>query len=453
MQHQKLMVAFSKNKDIFGWFGDFGIGKSLAALAYIQLRSFRKVLVISTKTSILSTWVDEVTTHSDFKYVLLVGTRQQKLYAMKMGILHGRTSSGPYHADKKPVVIFLLNFDGVKNIYTELEELNPDFVLLDESTKIKSPKSMRTKILWSFGKHVERKGIMTGFPITESLQDLYSQIKFLDDGESLGKSYYSFLDTYFRKAGFKYYPRKKRIPQLMEKIKPFCIRVTNDVIKLPPKMYKTIHVDPTAQQIKLFDELNSMFRVEFGKVKVSTDYIFALLNKSLQICDGFIQDSEKNVEPMQTNKDPYLLDILEEIDPFKNKVLIWTAFLFSTRKLHRLLSKQYPKVQILSGETKNEHEVIDRFQNDTKHNILIATQKKASASITLTNCRYAVYYSNTWSYDERSNSEARIRRKGSERHQSIIYTDLTTKGTVEQKVLDCLLKKKNLVDELKEEFS
>jgi len=64
-----------------------------------------------------------------------------------------------------------------------------------------------------------------------------------------------------------------------------------------------------------------------------------------------------------------------------------------------------------------------------------------------------MYYSRNWSNDQKSNADARIRRKGSEKHKSIIYTDLFIKGSVEEAVMQCVDGKQNVVKELKKYFS
>ena len=106
----------------------------------------------------------------------------------------------------------------------------------------------------------------------------------------------------------------------------------------------------------------------------------------------------------------------------------------------------------LSGETDDPGAVVKTFQHSSRHDILVATLKKASESITLTSSRNAIYYSNNWSYDLRGNSEARIRRKGSEKHSHITYTDLYIKDSVEQLVYECLRSKENIVKRLKKYF-
>lgn len=451
MEHQKVMVKFALGKDYVGLFAEYGVGKSLVALAYIDKLKIHKTLIVSTKLSIQSTWPIEIKKHTNLKYVSLIGSKSQKLASLFYGIRISNMEDGHYHKGYKTPIIYLINYEGIKNIITDLVAIKFDLIVLDESTKIKSHKTQRTKLLWALGATIKKKIIMTGFPITEALYDVYSQIKFLDNGKTFGKSYYKFVDDYFTKVGMKYVAKRKAIKQLLIKIKPFCIRITNANLKLPPKTYKKIILEPTYQQAKALKELNENFQLALGKVNIDTQYIFALIAKSLQICDGFVQD-EKYLETITTKKDAALLDLLDEIDIVKNKVLIWCSFRYSVLKIFKYLSSTGHNILTLTGSTPDVNLVVNKFQNSKKHNVLIATQKKAATSITLTNCRYAIYYSNMWSYDDRYNSEARIYRKGSEKHSNIVYTDFVTKGTIEEKVLLCLQTKKNLVEMLKKEF-
>ena len=449
MEHQSLIAKFIKDLPFFGIFAEYGTGKTLCALSHINTHKYRKTLVISTKTAIQSTWPDEIKAHTDFQYVVLVGSRKHKLNQLYLGLSRSHVDAGYYHSAKTHPVIFLINFDGVKNIYNELVQAGFDLMLIDESTKIKSPKTTRTQAIWKLGEAAESRGIMTGFPVTENIANIYSQIKFLDSGETFGGNFYAFLNRYFVKLGPKKLPKKKSVKEIMDKIKPFCIRVSGSVLKLPPKTYITKAVPPTAQQLDLLAQLNDYFMLEFGMVNIDTQYVFTLINKSLQICDGFIKDGEGNLEVVDTNKDDALLDLLDEIDLDQHKAIIWCSYKFTIKKLSKLLKPYNPLT--LTGATEDVNKVVKQFQHG-KYPILLAIQKKASESITLTSCNHAIYYSNNWSADLRYNSEARIYRKGSEKHKHVSYTDLLVKGTVEEKVIECLRKKKSLVDELKSAF-
>lgn len=477
MGHQELVVRFclEKNKLPYaGIFADYGTGKSLIALTIIEImrlaeeNQFKSVLIVATTLAIETTWCDEIKKHSDFRFCILRGTAKAKVNLLQyaIGQVNDPSRYGYDNESKKPM-LFLLNYEGVKSIHRELSGAGFDAVFCDESTKIKTHDAERTMAMYEVGGHIPYRYIMTGFPITEKLTELYSQIKFLDRGKVFGESYYAFVNRYFVRLGQKIVVKKRAIKQILDLISPFCIRVTNETLKLPPKTYKEIRLDTTDQQRELLLQLNDTFRLEFGRVKIDTKYIFTLLSKSLQICDGFVQHTEyekdekgKNtkkvisseLEIVDTNKDEALIETLNEIDVTRNKVVIWCAFLFSVSKVETILAKLGIRTLSLTGATENSNKVVQMFQRSREYNVLICTQKKAAESVTLTSARYAVYYSRIWSYDAQANSEARIRRKGSEIHKNIIYINLVTKNTVEEKVVSCLQKKKDLINELKEAF-
>ncbi len=450
MKHQGRIVDFGFPLSYLGVFAGYGVGKSLAALALIQKKGWKVVVVISTKTAIQSTWPDQITEHSDFRYVKLLGDSKQKFRTL-------RESMNRYHATyrnhpKRPVIIILVNFDGVKNIFRFLELAKPEAVILDESTKIKNIEALRTQVMIAYGKVVPNRIVMTGFPITDNPTEIYSQIKFLDQGITFGNSYEAFLDTYFKNKSGKPSLKPGAAKKIFDKIKDFCIMIPESVIKLPPKVYKKIALDPTEEQQRLLDSLNNQFRLEFGKVQYSTKSIFALTSKAMQICDGFVTDGRGNLSIIDTPKDEAMLDTFSEIGN-KEKILIFTNYIWTVQKIHKLLSYYGYGVLTLYGDTEDPGKVVKVFQNSDKYNILVSTLMKGNESITLTNCNLGFYYSRDWSNDRYGNSQARIRRKGSEKHSSIIYTDFLLRNTVEEVVHNGVDKKINVVQELKKFFT
>lgn len=452
MQLQTAIADFAAARQYAGIFSEYGTGKTLAALMVIEKLRLARILVVSTKLSVQSTWPSEIRQHSNFQWATLVGSRRKKARILHHAMKSSVVSAGPYHKAAVKPTVCLVNYDGVKNIYRELIKCPWDAIFLDESTKIKSPHTNRTAIIWDLGKRIKRRYIMTGFPVTENLTNLYAQIKFLNDDGLLGSSYYAFLNSYFVRMGTKKLPKRKRVQEIIKKISSFCIHRTNVSLKLPPKIYKKIDIPLTPEQKKALDEFKSTFRLELGKVKIDTQYIFALITKSLEICDGYVRDKDGNIAIIPTNKDEALVETLEEMDAYHNKIVIWASHRFAIKKMRKYLTRLKYGVLTLTGETEDPDRSVKLFQHDKRYTILLATQKKAAESVTLTAARYALYYSNVWSYDLRANSEARVRRKGSEIHQSITYTDFVTETPVEQQVYDCFRKKGDLVAGLKKEF-
>ncbi len=281
MQHQVLAVEFCTQKcekPYAGIFADYGTGKTLIALMLVEIfkrakaGNFKKILVVSTSLSIDTTWRDEIKTHTDFRYCVLKGTTKQKANILEYVLSQIRDPNKYTYARdtaNKPM-LFLVNYDGVKGIWRELRDAGFDAVFCDESTKIKTHNAERTMALYEVSERIPHRYIMTGFPVTENLAELYSQIKFLDRGEAFGRSYYAFLNKHFVRVGQKLIVKKKAIKLILDAIKSFCIRITNEHLKLPPKVYKPIELELTEQQRELLMKLTSTFKLELGRVKIDT---------------------------------------------------------------------------------------------------------------------------------------------------------------------------------------
>ena len=67
---------------------------------------------------------------------------------------------------------------------------------VDESTTIKNPKAARTKALIKLSINAKYRRILTGFPITQSPLDLYSQTEVLSPNLLGFTAFYSFQNLY-----------------------------------------------------------------------------------------------------------------------------------------------------------------------------------------------------------------------------------------------------------------
>ncbi len=190
MEHQIEILNFIKNKKYFGLFADYGIGKTLCALAYINVHiSIKNVLVIAPKTLILSerTWDSEIKKHTDFISIPIIGSSKEK----------EKIISEVKYADRLfNIRIFLLNYESIQVALPYAKYFN--MIIFDESDWIKNYKAIMTKLAHKISKLIPNKTIMAGYPVTEHLQDIYTQIYALDQGTSLGDSYWCFLNKYFQ---------------------------------------------------------------------------------------------------------------------------------------------------------------------------------------------------------------------------------------------------------------
>lgn len=434
MQHQKRVVDLASPLPAAAIVSPYGTGKSLVGLLLIQKENWKIVVVISTKTAIESTWPDEISKHSDFMYTILSGSSPQKARTL---INSASRFYYQYRHIPQARMIVLVNYDGVKNIFPLLVQLKAQAVFLDEALRIKHGDTLRTQVMWAYGKTVPRRYTIGGFLFSDHFYEVYSQIKFLDNGERLGNSFDSFLSTYFekKKAGpmkGKLAPKRGAVKKIYDKIKDICIIVPDNIINLPPAVHKDIALAPTDYQEELLEKVRKDMKIELERKHINLVSVFALDTKAREICDGFIYNG-KRVKFFETPKDEALLDLVGQIGP-SEKHLIWTTFRPTLYRIERLLTNDGHKVLTLHGDTPDVRKLVRTFQHSTSHNLLVAMIQKGNESVTLSNCRYATYYSHTWSNDQFGNSMARTRRKGSEIHESIIYSSLFIKNSVEERM-------------------
>ena len=108
------------------------------------------------------------------------------------------------------------------------------------------------------------------------------------------------------------------------------------------------------------------------------------------------------------------------------------------------LSEKYNGVG-LTSKTKNRDDIIRDFKNN-KIKRLFTHPKLLGLGLTFVNCTYNIYYSMSFSYEEFKQSQDRIHRIGQE--NKCTYIILQGKGTIDEKIYNCLQRKGNAVDEL-----
>ena len=169
MVQQEIITKFCEPLDYAGIFSDYGTGKTLASLMITELKKYKKILIVATKTAIDTTWCDEVRNHTDFRFCILRGTAKQKATILEFAL--GKVSKpdryGDYGEGSKPM-LFFINYEAIKSLYYELRDAKFDAVFADESTKIKTFDTERTLALYELGEYIPNRYIMTGFPVTEN---------------------------------------------------------------------------------------------------------------------------------------------------------------------------------------------------------------------------------------------------------------------------------------------
>jgi SNF2 family DNA or RNA helicase len=460
-QHQRDALQLSWKADAFALFMEMGTGKSkvlIDNLAILFGRGAVTAALIVAPKGVYRNWAaQEIPIH-------LPDAIQREVAVW---------SPSPRKAERMALEqVFTSSPDTLKILIMNVEAFSTQkgtdfaqrFILahrvlltVDESTTIKNPKARRTKTLMKLAINAPYRRILTGFPITQSPLDLYSQAELLAPNMLGYTSFFSFQNRYAQiinrqlaQRTFRQVVGYQNMEELSEKVGHFSYRVLKkDCLDLPDKVYQRREVALTPEQKRVYKELQEYAIAELeGAEMVSVNSVLTQLLRLHQVVCGYVKnDSGEEVEIPNQRMDE-LMSVLEEM---RGKVIIWANYRHDIKSIVNLLQKTYGVESVASyfGDTPSEErqEIITRFQDpDSKLNYFVGNTQTGGYGITLTQAQNVVYYSNNFDLEKRLQSEDRAHRIG--QTNKVTYVDLVAKDTVDEKIVKALRNKLNLAQEV-----
>ena len=250
----------------------------------------------------------------------------------------------------------------------------------------------------------------------------------------------------------KEYTPFKNMEELWQRIGDVCLKVDRKTsTDLPPKVYKVYDVGITKEQLKLYMQLQNLHCTD----NITVDNGLKLYLRFQDICNGYepveteelTESGQHKVELVPLKENPKL-DMLEEVieEIGNSQVVIWcsrTKLLYDAEKRMRDLGYT---TAIYDGKiSKDEREKGYQSFAEGKTQLIFINQSSGAYGLDgLKEADYAVYLCNSYSVEQRLQSENRIYRGNITRNKYII--DLTLKGTVEDRVTEALKQGKELLD-------
>lgn len=388
-------------------FHEQGLGKTKIAVDLVLFwlsHDIVDTVFIVTKKSLVMNWVHELAAHSWITPSVLSDDRRRN------GV----------HLNS-PVLVYVLNYE----VMPANVELIRDFLctcrvaaVLDESQKIKNPDTQLARCFHSLAARFERRIIMTGTPSANRPYDIWSQIKFLDNGLALGGSYEAFRDehdvsTATTKSDIREYGQ--RLGSIMGRIRHFSVRETKHTagLQLPNKTIVTHYVDLAPHQAVVYrsyrERLAWELRDELDGVIV--DDAEAILKRLLRLVQcasnpGLI-DKGYTERPGKFQK---LSALLDDASDASEKLVVWTQFVDNVEWLAAELNRHSPQKVHGSMTIAERNAAIAAFLTDGHCRVLIATPGAAKEGLTLTVANHAVFYDRGFSLDDYLQAQDRIHR-------------------------------------------
>lgn len=289
----------------------------------------------------------------------------------------------------------------------DLEQHKSNFIIVDESLKIKNDTAIRTNRVLRLSELSEYRLILNGTPLSKNLLDMWSQMDFLSP-KILKMSHQQFKDTFcnyiryrqYRPDGsasrwFEFIKGYENLPYLYSLIEPYVFDAELQLNK--KKQYTNIKYS-----------VNECY-AEYNLIK--TDFMNSL---SRDDPDSFIRASQAMqhsycVEPQKIKIVQKLLD---------DKTLIFTKFI----KSKEVLLAKFPNARVLS-------------------------YGKDSFGLNLQEYNKIIFFDKTFDYAQRDQAEHRIFRLG--QSENVTYYDLTGDVNLEKTIDRNIEYKSSLLAEIK----
>lgn len=446
-EHQRKTFYLSRDQKVFALLMEQGTGKTKVVIdnsAYLYSKGKISALVVIAPNGVHRNWIREVDTH-------LPDWCEHQITYYRSGMNKKETEVfESVRSSKDCLKIFTFNveaFTSPKAVHWMEKILlsNDVMLVVDESTRIKTPGAKRTKLITKFGKQAKYKRILTGTPITKNAADVYAQFKFLDP-QILGyDSFYSFRNQYCVMGGFEQRQiiAYKNLDELSRNVEGHSFRVLKkDCLDLPPKIYQRHFVEMSERQKKMYNTMKKGFIAELeGNVIEAPEAITRLLRLQQILCGWFPSENER-VQPID-EKNPRIEALKDVLEGIESKAIIWARFRADIRAIERLLGDL--AVSYHGGVDSDTRELaIERFQEDPAIRYFIGTPQAGGTGLTLTAAEYAIYYSNSFDLEQRLQSEDRCHRIGTK--NNVTYIDIECQKSIDSKIIKALRDKKNIAD-------
>jgi SNF2 family DNA or RNA helicase len=420
-----------------------GLGKSKIAIDlmmyWLEKKMVDTILYVA-KKSLIHNCEKEFERHSFLKPKILTQNR-----------------SGNYFVFNTPSRLVLTHYEVLKSEFDRLKlflRVRNVAVILDESAKIKNPDSSVAQAAFALSPLFTKRVIMTGTPVANRPYDIWAQIYFLDQGQSLGHDFVNFKnqadltkklhDDQNERDRFESF-----IGSIFSRIAKFCIRQTktSGIIHLPQKEYRTIYANWEPHQYETYSQIREEMRTVIIKegipIEDKSDQVLKRLLRLVQIASNpALVDESYKATP---GKYEPLCDIVTDICSQDEKCIIWTSFVENANWLSKELrylgtAKIHGKMNIA-----DRNREVDKFMENRETKILVATPGAAKEGLTLTAANHVIYFDRVFSLDDYLQSQDRIHRI-SQNKKCFVY-NLIMKDSIDEWI-DVLLQAKHLAAQL-----
>ncbi|HJO23221.1 MAG: DEAD/DEAH box helicase [Myxococcota bacterium] len=392
---------------------DMGLGKTLEALCALRGRT-----LVVCPTSVLPNWAAEAARFRP---------------GLSVCVYHGAGRKLNPGADLTLTTYALLRLDA-KHLCAE----SWDTLVLDEAQNVKNPDSQVARAAYTL--RADFRMALTGTPIENRLDELWSQLHFTNPGLLGGRRDFDERVARPIAAG-----DAAAAARLRERIRPFLLRRLKAEVapELPPRTETTLYAELDQEERRLYDALVAATREDVVRQLEGGGSVLAALEVLLRLrqacCHRALVPGQ---QAAGSSKLAVLMEELDEAVSEGHKALVfsqWTSMLDLVEP--HLASASLPFGR-LDGSTRDRAGVVNHFQAEDGPPVLLLSLTAGGTGLNLTAADHVFILDPWWNPAVEDQAADRAHRIGQDR--PVMVHRLVARDSVEERVLALQERKREL---------
>ncbi|ANU21893.1 DEAD/DEAH box helicase [Planococcus donghaensis] len=405
---------------------DMGLGKTLQSIAFIvsvlpDVRKQQQPVLVVAPSSLVYNWLNELTKFAP---------------SIKAGIIDGdKTTRASLIKKISTLDVVITSYPSLRMDQMLYRDQHFHTLFLDEAQAFKNPVTQTAKAVKSI--KADYRFALTGTPIENSLDELWSIFNVVFPELLPNRRLFS----------------EMRRDHIKKRVRPFILRrIKTDVLTELPNKVESIHFSELqTEQKKLYaaylaelkqDAFKHLNKNSFQKNRIR---ILAGLTRLRQLCCHpalFVEGYDGG-----SAKFDLLMELLAECRATGRRVLVFSQFTQMLGIIGNQLAREGVPYFYLDGQTPPVERVdLCRRFNEGQGDLFLISLKAGGTGLNLTGADTVVLYDLWWNPAAEQQAADRAHRMGQEKEVQVVR--LIAKGTIEEKINELQLKKKNLIDDV-----
>lgn len=421
---------------------DMGLGKTIQTLTLLlSLELTNPALVICPRTLIYN-WAEEVDKFfPEFKYLVYYGTPDERDEMLD---------------NFREYDLIVSSYSIISRDYEKLNNNGIEFsyCILDEAHHIKNYRTKRAQGVKRI--KAERKLALTGTPLENSIDELWSIFDFLMPAYLYSYSRFKreYLNPIIKDK------EQEKLQELKKRVAPFILRRKKSEVltELPEKIINIQSVEMTKLQEDTYqlileqvksELLDSIQEKGFDRSRIN---ILAALTRLRQVCNhpSLVLDRSGHSDYKKgSGKLAVLSEIVQEAIDGGHKIIVFSQFVRMLKIIREDFEKKGISFEYLDGSTRDRMSRVKSFNQDERIKAFLISLKAGGTGLNLTAADIVILVDPWWNPMVERQATDRAHRLG-QKNRVMVYK-LITKGTIEEKMMKLQRRKEELFNNIVED--